>query len=409
MGKVKRSRTDVALVMAASFFFMFSTMFINPMINGYAKSLGASGAFAGVIVGVMSLVALFLRPLAGHLTDRYSRYSLSFVGGILIVAGIVGYILTPDAPMLILFRVLNGAGYVLGTVCLTTWLAVLVPREHVGEAMAFYGLMNALAMSLAPAVSINLVGRLGYRHTTVIAAISACIMVVCIQFVHNRAVPLRHSRKPAGRRPTVCGASGEVTGRDHSHRVPRLIQPDAFPVLLLTALFAFPYFVTQADLVTYVAQRHLPVAVGEYFLIYAAILIVSRLFLRNLFDTVRFCVWFWVSLSCTLGYLVVLTVMDNNVLMALAAALMAGGYGIIYSVLQATAMLLAPLEEQGLASATFYLGLDIAMAFGPMIGGLIDECLPVGWFYAVQMLVVPLALIVYLRWRKPLNDAIRRH
>ena len=73
MGKVKRSRTDVALVMAASFFFMFSTMFINPMINGYAKSLGASGAFAGVIVGVMSLVALFLRPLAGHLTDRYSR------------------------------------------------------------------------------------------------------------------------------------------------------------------------------------------------------------------------------------------------------------------------------------------------------------------------------------------------
>lgn len=150
-------------------------------------------------------------------------------------------------------------------------------------------------------------------------------------------------------------------------------------------------------------------AVGEYFLTYAAILIVSRLFLRNLFDTVRFGVWFWVSLSCTLGYLVVLTVMDNNVLMALAAALMAGGYGIIYSVLQATAMLLAPLEEQGLASATFYLGLDIAMAFGPMIGGLIDECLPVGWFYAVQMLVVPLALIVYLRWRKPLNDAIRRH
>ena len=29
---------DVILVMAASFFFMFSTMFVNPLINGYAKS-----------------------------------------------------------------------------------------------------------------------------------------------------------------------------------------------------------------------------------------------------------------------------------------------------------------------------------------------------------------------------------
>ncbi len=49
--------------MAASFFFMFSTMFVNPVINGYAKELGASSAFAGIIVGIMSLAAMFLRPV----------------------------------------------------------------------------------------------------------------------------------------------------------------------------------------------------------------------------------------------------------------------------------------------------------------------------------------------------------
>lgn len=74
---VKRKRIytkDVILVMAASFFFMFSTMFVNPLINGYAKSLGASSAFAGIIVGIMSIAAMFLRPIAGNLTDRFSKY-----------------------------------------------------------------------------------------------------------------------------------------------------------------------------------------------------------------------------------------------------------------------------------------------------------------------------------------------
>ena len=72
---------DVVLVMAASFFFMFSNMYCNPLINGYAQELGASSAFAGVIVGMMSIVAMFLRPIAGNLTDRFlSTSSPSSVG-----------------------------------------------------------------------------------------------------------------------------------------------------------------------------------------------------------------------------------------------------------------------------------------------------------------------------------------
>ena len=79
---------DVILVMAASFFFMFSVMFVTPLINGYAISLGASAVFAGVITGIMSVVSMFLRPVAGNLTDRFSKYSLSFIGGVLILIGV---------------------------------------------------------------------------------------------------------------------------------------------------------------------------------------------------------------------------------------------------------------------------------------------------------------------------------
>lgn len=375
--------------MAASFFFMFSTMFVNPLINGYAKELGASSAFAGIIVGIMSLAAMFLRPVAGNLTDKFSKYRLSFIGGALIFVGVMGYVLTPSSGWLLLFRLINGTGYVLCTVCMTTWLAFLVPRQHVGEAMGFYGLMNALAMALAPAVSINIYQKIGYRTSLVASAVSALLMIVAIQFVGDHALPKKFVRT--------------------QKKSFKIIQFNVLPVAILTTLFAIPYFVTQADIVTYVEQKHLTVAVGSYFLIYAVVLLIIRVGLKRYFDTVRFGVWFWLSLVSTAAYIILLTVMNNDWQMALAAALMASGYGIIYSVLQSTALLLAPIEEQGLASATFYLGLDIAMAFGPMISGVIDSALPIEWFYPVELVLVPLILVVYFIWRKRLNGAIDHH
>lgn len=375
--------------MAASFFFMFGTMFINPLINGYAKSLGASSAFAGLIVGIMSIAAMFLRPIAGNLTDHFSKYRLSLIGGILIFIGILGYILTPASQWLLLFRLINGTGYVLCTVCMTTWLAFLVPREHVGEAMGFYGLMNALAMAVAPAISINLYQKIGYRHSIYLAATSALLMIVAIQFVGDHALPKKDaSKKKKGF---------------------KIIQGNVLPVAILTTLFALPYFTTQADIVTYVEQRHLTVAVGSYFLIYAVILLIIRIGLKTYFDTVRFGIWFGISTFATAAYILLLTFMQNNWEMALAAAGMAVGYGVIYSVLQSTALLLAPISEQGLASSTFYLGLDIGMSLGPILSGIVDSLLPIEWFYPVELIIIPLAILVYFVYHKRLNGAIDNH
>ena len=384
---------DVILVMAASFFFMFSTMFVNPLINGYAKSLGASSGFAGLIVGIMSIAAMFLRPIAGNLTDRFSKYRLSFIGGILIVIGVIGYVIAPASGWLLLFRLINGSGYVLCTVCMTTWLAFLVPRAHVGQAMGFYGLMNALAMAVAPALAISTYQKTGYRIAIIASAVSAFLMVIIIQFVGNKAKPkeIKHSEKK----------------KSFLHL--KIIQKNVLPIAMLTTLFAFPYFATQADLVTYVEERHLSVSVGSYFLIYAVVLLLIRIVLKNLFDTVKFGTWFWFSVAATLIYLILLAIMKNNWIMALAAAFMAIGYGLMYSVLQSTAMLLAPISEQGLASSTFYLGLDIGMAFGPIIMGFINDLLPVKYFYLVQLILIPFMILIYLQYRVRLNGAIRHH
>lgn len=370
---------DVILVMAASFFFMFSVMFVTPLINGYAISLGASAVFAGIITGIMSVVSMFLRPVAGNLTDRFSKYSLSFIGGVLILIGVAGYCFSPSGNWLLIFRLINGTGFVLATVCMTTWLAFLVPRNHVGEAMGFYGLMNALA--------INLYKVIGYKSALWLAVVAAILMIISIQFVGNHAKPKVNSSKK---------------------RKIKIIQKDAIPIALLTTFFAIPYFITQADIVVYVERQHFSIVVGYFFVIYAIALLLIRIGLKKYFDLIRFGFWFWLSLIAMILFLTIASFMVNNWLMGLAAIMLSIGYGVIYSVNQSTALMLAPIEEQGLASSTFYLGLDIGMATGPMIGGVTAQNLAPDYFYPVLLVIVPIILIIYFVYRKKLNSALSR-
>ncbi|MCT7844796.1 MAG: MFS transporter [Lactobacillus iners] len=391
MKKTKSIYTmDVILVMAASFLFMFSVMFVTPLINGYALSLGADSILAGIIAGSMSIVSIFLRPIAGNLVDLYSKYCLSLIGGILILIGVSGYWLVNTSGLLILFRLINGTGFVLATICMTTWLAFLVPRRFVGEAMGFYGLMNALAMAVAPLIAINSYKVIGYRYSMMIASLAAVIMLIMIKFVKNHAIP-----------------QNKLSLKNIKHI--RIIQKDTIPVALLMLFFSIPYFATQADLVEYVAMRKLSVSVGYFFLIYALSLLIIRIWLKRFFDTIAFGFWFWLSLIAMIIFLISMAFMKNNFIMLIAAVALSIGYGVIYSINQTTALLLSPLDQQGLASSTVYLGLDLGMASAPILGGIIASTIPHFYFYPIMLIMVPFVLVIYFIYRKKLNGAIQNH
>ncbi|AKP67930.1 MFS transporter [Companilactobacillus ginsenosidimutans] len=376
---------DIICVMLATFFYQFSIQAVNPLMNGYARNLGISSTFAGIIVGVMSITSMILRPFAGNLTDRVSKYRLSLIGGILCAVGDFGYLFSANASSLLFFRIINGAGFVLCTVCLATWMAYLVPRQHLGAAMGYYGLLNALAMAIAPALAISIYQLLGYKFIITLAGVSAVAMVVVIQLIDNHAKP-------------------SVKLEDQHFKI---IQRDALPVAIIFSLLSIPYFVTQADIVMYVQERHLNITVSLFFICYSIALIIIRILLKNYFDTISFGTWFFLCIIATIGYIILLTIMQNNFEMILAAVLMAVGFGIMVSVSQSTSLLLAPLEEQGLANATYYLGSDIGMSVGPIIGGILPTIFPLKFFYPAMLLLIPLTAIIYLFNRNKLNAAVQ--
>ena len=365
---------DIRLILTASFFFMASPMLVTPLITGFSEELGADAVVMGMIGGLTNLCSLFCRPLVGNLADRISKYKLSMVGALLMAAACVGYVLAASPAMIVAARVVNGVGFACCTVCMSTWMSNLLPRDKIGSGMGLYGTMNALSMAIAPSIGVVIYQRLGYRAAFVLAVCFALCTAVMVQFVHDKGMP---------------------TATEPTRRRVQLVDKQVLPVALIVMLFAIPYCATQSFLVRYTETRALDVTVSLFFPLYAVVLLVLRLSLKSLFDKLPYRVFMTVGAVSAAASMLLLAVMQHNAVMFLAAACMAGGYGIMCSVSQSTAILLAGAGRRGLANSTYYIGLDLGMALGPIIGGMLYGDLPIALFYPLLLLTIPLIFLVY--------------
>lgn len=373
---------DTTLILLGSFCYMSNSMLVNPLIVGFTTSLGESAVVAGLIAAMMNLTSLVFRPFAGQVTDRVSKYRLALIGGILLLVAAIGYVTAISGWMLIIVRIINGLGFALCSICMATWLAGLLPRDRIGAGMGYYGMMNALGMAVAPALGIFMYQHFGYRVAFMCAVVLSGLLLIMIQFISDHGEPLPQPDK--------------ATKPHH------LIQRQVVPVAIMIMLLAIPYFATQSYLVEYVASRHFHVMVGSFFLIYAVILLVLRLGLKDYFDRLPYRYFLLAGLISNLVGMIGMAYLFNNWMMLVAAAGLAGGYGVMYSVCQATSLLIAPLEEQGLANATFYIGMDSGMVLGPVIGGGLFDFLPHSLFYPALMITVPLVILVYVIYHRQL-------
>ena len=140
---------DAYIMLAASFFYLGSTMLVTPVISGFAGSLGATAAFMGVIGGLMNVCSLVVRPIAGNLSDIMRKRRIATIGSIVLAVSTSLYAVATDPVQIAVLRLVSGAGYAFCSVCMSTWFASLLPPEHVGSGMGMFGMMNALGMAVA--------------------------------------------------------------------------------------------------------------------------------------------------------------------------------------------------------------------------------------------------------------------
>lgn len=377
---------DAILALIGAFCYISCATMAMPITAGFTKELGGSPELMGFMTGLMYLVSLCVRPVAGNLADKIRKSDLTIYGSALMVVSNFAYALTPNIAILTVARIVCGIGYAGCTVGLSTWFSMLVPSNKVGKAMGIYGTMQAISMAIVGKVAISVTNATNERVAFVVSALFALVTFILAFVIKDRGNPIE---KAPGEKKKV-----------------RLLDINVLPVALILMLFTIPYNATQGFIKEYVELRQIQLDAGWFITMYAIFLIVLRVGFRNFFDKVKYNKFLYISLVSSLIAMTSLNFMNSYILMAVAALCMAGGYGIMCSVTQATAIKLAGgKENRGVANSTYYMGFDMGMALGPTVAGILSGNLPIAWFYPMLMLCSVLAFVIYLVCRKKIDNA----
>lgn len=195
------------LVTTAVIGLAFSTYFLLPTF--LAVELGADAATIGGVSAVPLLVSVLFMPLAGVQIDHRGRRLFAWVGALLFALASAGMLFVDRVgPLLWTLRLLQGVGFPLFYVALSTLATDIAPRERVGQAIGLFGGVMIATNALGPALAEWGAQAFGWRAVfgaTVVAALFAAVLARFLPDAHRG-----RSRAHASSLPSVLQRPGMV-------------------------------------------------------------------------------------------------------------------------------------------------------------------------------------------------------
>jgi MFS family permease len=337
------------------YFFLFmsiSLFFLYPL---FFKQFNASETRVGLIMGVHSLMAIFIRPFFGRLIDLRGRkvVSLSGIGLLLVIVPL--FHLVRDAGILPLaLRALTGLGWGISMTATITICSDLAPIERLARSMGIIGVAGLVASALGPLVAEETLGRYGF--TGLFLASSAFLVAAFICILATREAPLAISPK-------------SKTPADLRKR---------FSILTILVISALPVFhgAVRSAVVYFIALfgRSIPVdRIGPFFFSFSAAAILTRLWIGDISDRygrkkVIFPAACIISLNCVL-----ISSVHSQAMFILAGFIGGFGQGLIFPALSAYIIDILGRENKGLALSLYLSLFDVGMGVGSPFFGWISD------------------------------------
>lgn len=385
---------------------------LNSSTSVYVALYGGTAAYAGVLAAVFSGAAAVVRLLSGPLIDGRGRRIVMLVGFAVLIVGTVGPLFTHDVAPFVVFRILQGAGFSAVTTASATAAADALPASRMGEGIGYYGLGQALSMSVGPALALALVSTDPPENlfvgVTAIAVVGLAMIFLCRYEKRPEMLPegavyrrrLEEGESKAAR--TGAAEALEVTGRagaaeaakattsaaqSKTKEQPRRESiasrifekhalPGTLPMIVLSPAFGFVIF--------FVGLYGTSLGVGNAGLFYtlsAVSMIIVRLKSGAFMD--RFAPIKILPVALAFGVVAFAmliacgTVLDSSpardAVFYLAGIVYGPCIGIVNPLNQAVAVKNTPPERWGAANALFQLAIDVGIGGACVIWGLVND------------------------------------
>lgn len=367
------------LVMLSNFAYFLAVGATLPTVPLFVEGpLGGGNVAVGLTIGVFSLAAVLLRPFTGRLADRRGRKLLIIVGGGIVALSLFGYVPTNSLWILLLLRLVSGAGEALFYVGTASAINDLAPDERRGEAFSYFSLSLFAGIGLGPILGESVLEAAGYDAAWYVAA--ACSLFACAV---GAFIP---ETRPADHDPEAQG---------------RLLSPSALlpGTLMAASIWGLAMFTT------FIPLYALSIGMsGSRFLfaLHSVVVFSIRLFGARLPDRLGVHTAATGALACSVIGFIVMGVVDTTMGLVIGTIVWSLGHSLAFPALMSMAVKGAPPSERGAVVGTFTAFFDLSFGLGAMAaGGIVDISGYRGGFFSASMAAgAGLLLLQFRRKRK---------
>ncbi len=361
------------LVMATNLTVFLGFQVIMPIMPLYVQSLGVSEGLIGLVTGAFTLTGVIIRPFAGQILDNRGRLPIYIMGLVVCVLAIFSYSIAGTVLLLMLFRLLHGVGWGIGTTGAGTIASDLIPRSRLGEGMGYYGLTTVLAMAIAPSIGLQLVHYTSYHN---IFLLSGGITLLAIFL----ALPIKA--------PPISKKTPE------QQRGP-LLEKTAFRAAVAIFFITLTYGAVVTFLAIYTAELGI-VNIGPFFTVYALTLLAVRPLSGKLADKKGDTVVIVPGIVALILAMLLLSVAKSLPVFLLAGFAYGIGFGATNPALQALAVRKVAPDRRGAANGTYMNGFDLGIGLGAVIWGLVSSATSFSIMYLICIVPLLFSLFFYL-------------
>lgn len=394
---------------------------LNAGTSVYLEVVGASATLAGIGALLFSLGGALTRLLCGALIDAKGRAIIMAIGAIVLAAGTFGPVISNHDAAFALWRIMQGAGFALSTTAAATAAADVLPLSRLGEGIGYYGLGQAIAMSVGPALAIFLVSTNPpenlYFGLTFIAAMALAFSFLCRYENDPTRLPETSAYRSRWERAQKGGQAEGAAGTPLASQpkgIAKLLDfnalPGAVPMLVLCPTFAFGIFFVGL----YGAELNVGNA-GLFYTLSAISMILVRLQSKAFMDTVPAIKIMTIAVASGLACFAMLLACGTfdlggarDVVFYAAGLFYGASLGLSMPLNQAVAVKNCDASRWGAANALFMLAIDVSMGVASAVWGVVNDQFGFTVSIVCVMCVIAASLVaawIYYpaedkRWRK---------
>lgn len=348
-------------IMIANCLLQMSHSATNSLISTYATFLGAAPKLMGLLTGMFFGVALAVKPAAGPIQTRSDHKKLIIVVFSIGVIVNAGYALFHTIPLFVAFRVLHGVQYAfVGSLCMTI-AANSLPQERMASGLGMFGVSSAISQSIAPQIGLSIrdwwTGLAGEDagFTAIFVFAGICMFLAIIPSL--AMIPNPKTKEEIA-----------STGKWYQN----IISKNAIIPACVMLFLIMSHSIFSSYMVPFGAELGLE-GIGLFFTVLAGVMLVSRPVSGRLTDKLGLRKLFIPgALLFAASFLIVCSAksLPQVLVGAFIAAL---GYGSANPCIQTMTMQTESKARRAVASNTLYLGMDVGLFLGPIVGGFIRD------------------------------------